>query len=276
MDDWLEDLCQQPGPPTMEFTLKIGCKLNCDWCPQDKLVAAYRNPKRAITLQDFRQVLSKLPPEVEVHFSGMSEPLFHKDWMFMVAMAHQRKRKVRVFTTLWGASLSAVDYLCSSPLEELAIHLPSAGTKERLELTDEHYHRIKRVLETRVEADCLIFNCDGSVPEKLMRILDRNPECYRVNRAGNLPEGPELNHKGPIECARDGRALRKNVVLPDGRVLLCCMDYSMQHVLGNVITEPYSFLEHRRNEIREKLDSETSTTLCRHCHLAVPAGSVPR
>lgn len=274
MEDWLKDLCGRPRTASMEFTLNIGCKLNCEWCPQDKLVSAYGKAQRRFTLPDFRDVISKLPHEVEVDFSGMSEPLFNKDWMFMVAMALQRVRRVKVFTTLWGATPSAVDYLCSSPLVELAIHLPSVRTTERLELTDEHYQRIKKVIEGPVEADCLIFNCDGSPPQRLADILDRDPEGYCVNRAGNLPWGSDPNHTGPLECARAGRDLNKNVVLPDGRVLLCCMDYSMQHVIGNLVEGTYGSLQKGRNEVRAELDKETSTTLCRHCHLAVPAGSV--
>lgn len=273
MDDWLKELCCQPRIASMEFTLDIGCKLNCEWCPQDKLVAAYGSSKRSFTTELFRSMIEKLPEPVEIHFSGMSEPLLNPEWVFMTAISFLMKRRVKVFTTLWGANWSAIDYLCSSPLAELVIHLPSSQAKERLKLTEEHYWRIKHVLETPVEAEGLVFNCDRSTPQELLDILDRDPACYRINRAGNLPGGQELNHRGPIECARDGQGLCNNVVLPDGRVLLCCMDYSMQHVIGNLVTGTYDSLEEGRKEIRAELNTETSTTLCRKCHLAVPAGS---
>ena len=63
-----------------------------------------------------------------------------------------------------------------------------------------------------------------------------------MDRAGNL-KGDGLitkkQEKGRLSCSDCGEALNKNILLPDGTVLLCCMDFGMKHVLGNLLTQSY-------------------------------------
>ena len=51
----------------------------------------------------------------------------------------------------------------------------------------------------------------------------------RVNHAGN---------QGPSTCGCIEH-LYHNVVLPNGDVSLCCMDYSLEKILGNIIEDSY-------------------------------------
>jgi radical SAM protein with 4Fe4S-binding SPASM domain len=32
----------------------------------------------------------------------------------------------------------------------------------------------------------------------------------------------------------------RNVLLPNGDVVLCCMDYNLKHVIGNLLTQSYA------------------------------------
>ena len=61
-----------------------------------------------------------------------------------------------------------------------------------------------------------------------------------MNRAGNL-EYEELetyNHKGKLVCGNgeigNGEGWNSNI-LPNGTVVLCCMDYGREHILGNLL-----------------------------------------
>lgn len=78
-----------------------------------------------------------------------------------------------------------------------------------------------------------------------------------------------------ITCSRAGRSIDRNVLLPDGRVLLCCMDYGMRHVLGSLWESSYHQLlrgaEARR--VRAAMDDESLPVLCRHCTVAAPFAS---
>ena len=56
-----------------------------------------------------------------------------------------------------------------------------------------------------------------------------------------------------------------NVLLPDGTVLMCCMDYGMTGVFGNLFEQTYDEVINSDTArfMRMKLDGGES--LCRHC-----------
>jgi len=68
-----------------------------------------------------------------------------------------------------------------------------------------------------------------------------------------------------------GKALNHNVVLPDGTVLLCCMDYGMTHVIGNLVEQTHEeIMENIALErVRAGLNGdEEIEILCRKCSYA--------
>jgi hypothetical protein len=87
-----------------------------------------------------------------------------------------------------------------------------------------------------------------------------------MNRANNLVTDfftPSIRAKGNIHCHRK----RSNVLLPNGDVVLCCNDYGMQHVLGNLLTDTYESL-FRGKEFRKVvagMKDDKSEILCRYC-----------
>jgi hypothetical protein len=61
--------------------------------------------------------------------------------------------------------------------------------------------------------------------------------------------------------------MRQNVLLPNGDVTLCCMDYGLQHLLGNLVSGDYDALL-RSDEflrVRKGLKDESEEILCRYC-----------
>jgi radical SAM protein with 4Fe4S-binding SPASM domain len=42
----------------------------------------------------------------------------------------------------------------------------------------------------------------------------------------------------PLTCASTP-FFDRNVLLPNGDVVLCCMDYNLKHVIGNLLTQTY-------------------------------------
>ena len=69
--------------PMIEVTTRIGCKVNCYYCPQELLLSHYyqsdRKRKTLMKVEDFKQCLDKLPQNCDVVFCGMSEPLLNPD-----------------------------------------------------------------------------------------------------------------------------------------------------------------------------------------------------
>lgn len=65
--------------------------------------------------------------------------------------------------------------------------------------------------------------------------------------------------------------LNHNVLLPDGTVVLCCNDFGMKHVLGNLLKEDYDSIissEQMRLVKRGMNLDESLSILCRKCMFA--------
>ena len=70
-----------------------------------------------------------------------------------------------------------------------------------------------------------------------------------ISRAGNLAnekekyEGKQIvsRKSGSIMCSAAPQ-LNHNVLLPNGDVVLCCMDYSIKHTIGNLLNDDYEKL----------------------------------
>lgn len=104
------------------------------------------------------------------------------------------------------------------------------------------------------------------------------------NRAGNLSDTTfdRVSHQGHITCILsfkdniDRMASASPMIMPDGRVVLCCNDYAMKHTLGNLITQSWNEIK-QGNEYRrvEKGLKEESDILCRTCSFAFSTEILP-
>jgi radical SAM protein with 4Fe4S-binding SPASM domain len=110
------------------------------------------------------------------------------------------------------------------------------------------------------------------IPKKLSSFI-------AISRAGNLSNENEkydgkkiINKKtGKLFCSAAPQ-LNHNVLLPNGDVVLCCMDYSIDHKIGNLLNHSYEelFKSEKLKEIFEILADDTSDKklLCRTCEYA--------
>ncbi|RWN21018.1 MAG: hypothetical protein EOR88_08830, partial [Mesorhizobium sp.] len=64
----------------------------------------------------------------------------------------------------------------------------------------------------------------------------------------------------------------RNVLLPNGDVTLCSMDFERRHVLGNLLYEGYSALFEKPvfREIVDRMNGADGFLLCRMCEFADP------
>jgi hypothetical protein len=254
----------------LEITTKIGCQVNCRYCPQQKLIKAYarRSAILDMDMETFTACLETIPTNVALHFSGMCEPWLNPHCTEMVLYAAQRGYAVMASTTLIGMGLNDLARLETIPLTRLNVHLPSAGDGGEHIAVDAHYMKIlDRLLCGQINVK-LRFLGTALHPD-VAAFLKHHPiqHVQTHTRAGNqpIPNRPlPTERKGKIGCIRK---FRQNVLLPNGDVALCCMDYSLQHILGNLQTETYATLfqsaEFRR--VQQGACDETSSILCRAC-----------
>lgn len=279
--------------PSLEFTLMVGCPLKCTLCPQDTLRAAYGDATKYFSLSNFWKIIEKLPPHVRIDFSGMAEPWANPEATNMLEAALRLGRNVAIYTTLYGMEDGdhVADLLTdfASQIEVLCLHLPDAnGNMRGWKYSPEYETTLRRFLALRgvVPLEVMTMDGCGKVHPDLGHMGIFLTGWTGHTRAGNvdpsLPRGTAVqekpHHTAPVICSFTP-FYDQNVVLPNGDVVLCCMDYSAKHRLGNLLDQEYYdiFAGEELGLIRaENMKHDfAETSLCRTCNRAVPLKTEP-
>jgi len=275
----------------VEFTTSIGCINNCLFCPQTLFVKRYfdlfgRNAPRMLTYTNFCRILKKIPKRCTVVFSGESEPFQNPRCTDMVLTAHRAGHPVIICTTLVGLStaniskiLKTVSFQGKEP--KFFVHIPSQGKLENIKVTHEYLQTLNYLLTSRIPID---FHYHGKIPcvqvaRPIRQAGYKLTRLQLISRANNINGGNISNvrrKRGKLDC--HVIRMKRHVVLPNGAVILCCMDFGLQHVLGNILSSSFSSI-HKGKEWKRillGLQDERIDTLCRHCHWAANADIIAK
>ena len=256
--------------PHMEVTTVVGCRNACSYCPQSAFIAAYnkRSTQRMMGFDVFQQCVDKIPSKVRIHFTGMGEPWLNPECTRMVRYAHETGHPIFVSTTAVGMTQTDIDLLRDIPFAPFMVHLPTAERLERIIVDDAYVAVIRSLLESGVVDR---WHCHSStVHPRLQSVVGEVFHSWIQSRAGNLRVGnvaPPRRKRGLLECPR---GLDKNVLLPNGDVLLCCQDFGMQHILGNLTEQDYGSLFEGPEflSVQRGLRMASLPILCRRCEEA--------
>lgn len=271
----------------IQITTNVPCSVNCSYCPQDALTNAYfnGNPSResVLTLESFKAYIDTVPKKLKVMFSGFGEPMQNKEIAAMFRYATERGHLTFLSTSLHGATLDTINEIYNTRLGSMHIHIDEKHLKNLHQ--DKEYIKIISTLYlyTQTNPDFMvIFTCMSDLPEQFHYLIGKrnifvNQGPYHMaNRCGNLT-GPnfEINFShDDIKCCKtfDGYNLNRTVMLPDGTLVLCEMDYGMKHVLGSLKTQSYDEIlqSEASQRIRKAMSDEEIPLICRECNLAVP------
>ncbi len=262
---------------SFEITTVIGCKNRCAYCPQDKLIRAYRDRggTNRMTLDGFKTMLSKIPAGTSIDFSGMAEPWLNPDCTEMVLHANACGYEVAVFTTAVGMSVSDVERIKSIPYSHFKVHLPDTERYSKIEIDDAYLETLDAIVRSGIR------NCDfmtmGTLPPAVRKVIGKSIRRTKMMaRAGNLTDRGDVSQPrrltGPIRCRSCGDLLNHNVLLPNGDIALCCMDYGLQHILGSLLEGDYAslFRSEAFKRLQQGLDDDAFDILCRYCDNASP------
>jgi len=257
---------------TIDITTNVGCSVRCAFCPQDKLLPAYRDRggTRQMTFAAFREMLRKIPPDTALDFSGMAEPWLNPDCTEMLLHAHERGYEVAAFTTTIGMDEADVARIQSIPFRRFVVHLPDTERYSKIEMSDAYLQILANIVGSGIPNR--EFMTMGTLPREVAAVIGRRIKRTRMmSRAGNLTNvrAPE-RLAGPIRCRSCGDSLDHNMLLPNGDVILCCMDYGLRHVLGNLLVSDYRelFESESFKRVQAGLDDDSFDILCRYCENA--------
>lgn len=255
--------------PTLEITTKIGCENACAYCPQGRLLTAYRKRSDILLMSFgvFKACLDKVPTDVDIDFAGMCEPCLNPEYIKMLLYAYEKGHKIKLFTTLVGMALSDIDLLAIVPFQEFVVHLPSGEGYEKIKVDKDYLKVLGKLSKSNIKVEYLLLG--ETLHPKVEALIKENINKIEElsTRAGNviIKSRPPFKRKlGVIGCVRN---LSYNVLLPNGDVILCCMDYGMKHVLGNLLLTDYGSLFRSKEffKIKKGLRRWSLDILCRYC-----------
>jgi len=262
---------------SLEITTNIGCSINCKYCPQEVLIREYTKRSNILTLafEDFITCINKLPKDVRIDFSGLSEPFLNKECLEMMNYAYKKGFSMTVYTTLIGLDMKDIEKLKSLSFVQFVIHLPDNENNAKIIVDEEYCQKLKNILNAnlKITDKRIKFHCHGKIHNKINHLVDKKKVNYGIiNRAGLLKEVYESKYiKGIISCSACGTSFNQNVFLPSGDVVLCCQDFGMNHILGNLIKQ--SYLDLFKGECFRKLKKgivdESIPIICRKCHRVI-------
>ena len=269
---------------TLEITTTLGCRVNCRYCPQEQLArSGLSKGVHFLSLCDFRSVCLKLPRPFSLHFTGFAEPFLNPECGCMIRHAAMHGFRLTLSTTLEGVRPADLEIFTSQLFQRVVLHLPSNETLMNLKVS-EHYVCILEVVLQTLRSTDLIVTFGNGYHERLAplvasvsgfvetRVVTPTSTGWYTRAGNNLlfKKPPDLTNHSHIKCSKN--RLYQNVMLPDGTVILCCMDWSGEHVLGSLLTQTYddvvNGLEFHR--VLNGMRDNKSNTLCWRCEYAVP------
>jgi hypothetical protein len=116
----------------------------------------------------------------------------------------------------------------------------------------------------------------GTLPDEIKEIIGMDVKASEmVDWAGNIEFGRKTDRiSGPILCTMNRSKNNRDIppiILPNGDTVLCCKDWSMDYVLGNLLDCSYDELFQSKvyHEVLKKMQSENDDILCRNCEFAL-------
>jgi len=223
----------------LEITTKIGCPVNClKYCPQEVTASRYSG-KRTLQIDDWEIMLNHIPKKLPLVFSGFCEPFANNKVVDLIDMAYEAGHPLGIFTTLYQASCADIERLVKYPFLAFTLHLPD-GEAMKIPLSQEYKDNVFTVL-------CNVRNVSFCLMNDLFKSLNRE----RVTR------GILVKRKRFRFCAKLNQPQFN--LLPNGDVSLCCMDFGLSQILGNLLTESYVDVKQRF------LSRKRTFELCSQC-----------
>lgn len=274
--------------PALEITTMIGCPLMCTFCPQKNLRDSYgKLNDKYMSLDTFKTALSKIPKNTQIDFSGMSEPWANPHCTDMLEYALKEGFIVAIFTTLWGITLKEVNKIITlletydTQIKTFCIHLPDInGNMKGWSYSGEWEIVYKKIISTKLTCGIGAMTMDkisrvhpsieGFARPTYQASLHTRADSLNVEQVKGQPIEISSKHSKKITC-KSTPFYDRNVLLPNGDLVLCCMDYNLKHIIGNILTTTYEEI-FNKSEVLIKLieinetEQYSDCSICKSCY----------
>lgn len=251
----------------LEISVKVGCGLFCDYCPQDEYIQNYRSryqsDEKVLTEETFKSVLRNVPASVYMKWTGFTEPLDSKVFPALALYLKDRGYKQQISTTLHGHPASVLWFLDNLDMfKQITLHLPDDSGLMKSRVNDAYLSILDQALRNACdlgfgEDRLVIFLIGNEFHQSIKSLLDvyrskgllsesqiqkaavlntRNSTVdvskLSISKVSTRPFERRENDTETYYCAY--RRLNAGVLLPNGQVAICSQDYNLDFILGDL------------------------------------------
>ncbi len=269
---------------SLEISLHAGCTVRCNFCPQDLYQDKYfssNNAPRNMSISNFSLALNNLKGSAveKLVFAGYSENFLNPNAIELIQMAVKKGFRVSVITTTIGLNIKDIDILSKLPIERVTISIKPNFNKNKVQ-RDNIWNNIDYAFK-RLNSQAIIVAetkyRESYVMNELKSYCKTNNIDFRFDwhdRAGNLTRKPLIFNENILSSYYCTRPLT-NLLQPNGDVSLCCMDWSLKHIIGNLFSDNYTNIlnDKKINTLLNSLHSgQIDNQICKNCHYVEKVG----
>lgn len=278
----------------LEITSTIGCTMMCSYCPQKLItsVSTKKQSQKKLVFDEFKDFVKNIPKETQINWTGYTEPLLHDDFDKFVLFLNEKKFKQSISTTMHGRTKSQEFMSVYNNFEWVNFHLPDNNFLMKLKVTDDYLEKLKNAIifqsknhkmnvtlqvigenfENRVKnllQDLLKKKIISSKNIKITKTINSRSDSLDLNNLNGFKLRTVKNNSKSNYYYCSKKRLNQAVMLPDGSTNVCCMDYSLQGIVG-------SLKENNLNEIYNHTTSFKESFIngayppCKKCEYYTP------
>jgi molybdenum cofactor biosynthesis enzyme MoaA len=244
----------------IEITPSIGCAMMCNYCPQLLIttVSKKNNEKNKMDYNEFKLFTKNIPDNTVIHWTGYTEPLLHKDFDKFVMFLHENNFDQLISTTMHGYDKSQNFMSSFNNFISVNFHLPDNKNLMKIKVSDSYLEKLEKAIlfQAQKNKKNITFQVIGEDFEfRVKKLLNKLVEKDIILKKNVLIENDiasrsdainvdDLNfvHKTSIKKSNQknklfycsDRRLNQAVMLPDGNLNICCMDYSLSGIIGSI------------------------------------------
>ncbi len=278
----------------LEITTTIGCALMCDYCPQTLIKSTIKKnenlDERIMTYENFKLYFENVPDKTVVHWSGYSEPLGNKNFKEFINYLQTKNYEQHISTTMFGRKDNEEFMSHTKAFKSVTFHLPDDSNLMKLKVGEQYLRNLEQALRFQCgllpsnDIYIVVFgkNFHPQVENIIQKLINekiiskksidirdhihtRNGEVSNMDKFRTDEHNFKEIKKGEnkLYYCSYGR-LDQGVILPNGDINLCCQDYSLKGVIGNLKNESLIKL-YKQEHIYKKGFASGQYNLCKKC-----------
>jgi hypothetical protein len=289
---------ESEGRMYLNITTTAGCRGKCVYCPQDQFQRAMGERPRYLSAAEFASLMRNVR-DTHFHafsFGGFAEPFDNPEIVELLAIAQNQENveEVWVYTNGEGVSPEIVRRLAHLRIASFDVSChgfdPELYRRTRPFIdSNKVRENVLFLLENRPGIGRLSLSLTGpfAAPEEIDELASL---CARHgaflerrqlhSRAGLLKIGQlKTPKRGPFRCAKFG--FEKPVLLPGGDLSLCCQDFGLSWIIGNLHRQRFAEIMAASALRRHVLDvasgvQEDPDLRCYQCEFCLPVSEAQR